>query len=190
MFNFKHAIVTTLMIFITACSSSGINKEQLLSASYSDVEAVNLKVGQQAPNFSLNNSANEKVSLTQILDKKHAMLVFYRGEWCPYCISNLESFESVLPELAKHNVQLVGISPDAVSTNKNTQRSFGQDYLFLSDSDLTVSQLFGIKRDEKIPHPAVFLIKQDGSIAWYHASKNIKVRPSGEQMLEVIKAKL
>lgn len=187
----KKIVLLAGVLLTSACvSSGGVDSSILKQTSYSDVQSVSLKVGQAAPSFTLKNAKGESVSLESVLKNKHAMLVFYRGEWCPFCVSNLESFEAVLPELAEKNVQLIGISPDSVSTNKNTQRQFGQNYLFLSDQGLNVSQLYGIKRNEKVPHPALFLIKQDGTIAWFHASKNVKVRPTGKQMLKVIEAKL
>ncbi|WP_111977809.1 peroxiredoxin family protein [Algibacillus agarilyticus] len=185
------SIISSLFcVLLFGCTASGVPEAQLNQQSYSDISGVQVQTGQIAPSFSLKNSNNKTVELNDILKSKHAMLVFYRGEWCPFCISNLSSFETILPELEAFNVQLVAISPDSVQTNQNTQRKFGQDYLFLSDENHKTSMTYGIKTNKDYPHPGVFLINQQGKIVWFYVSENVKERPTGQQMLDVIKKRL
>jgi thiol-disulfide isomerase/thioredoxin len=47
-----------------------------------------LQVGQKAPDFTLPNATGGEVSLSGLLEKGPVVLSFYRGEWCPFCISN------------------------------------------------------------------------------------------------------
>jgi peroxiredoxin len=44
-----------------------------------------VKVGHKAPEFSLPDQLGDTVTLTSVLQRGPAVVVFYRGEWCPYC---------------------------------------------------------------------------------------------------------
>lgn len=188
----KASVVLLFAFSIFSCTTKAIDPSLISEDSYSDIDSVTLKVGDMAPSFTLSDGNGKLRSLDGLLAEKHVMLVFYRGEWCPYCISHLESFEAVLPQLAQKNVRLVAVSPDTVSTNQNTQRNFGLDYLFLSDTKHDAVSDYGViaKAESGVPHPAIFLINQQGKVVWYFASKNIKERPTGKQMLDVITKKL
>ena len=176
-----------LMLSITACNISPVNVDTLnADKSYADFEGVNLKVGALAPDFSLPDSKGKKVSLQSFINKQSALLLFYRGEWCPYCVDQLDNYQALLPELKKYNIQLLAISPDDTSTIENTQRRFGQSYIFLSDKDLAVTRQYGIGNTKNLPHPALFLIDKKGVLRWYYASTDHKVRPTADQVEQII----
>jgi peroxiredoxin len=42
----------------------------------------------------------------------YAVVLFYRGSWCPYCNAQLAAFQRALPELAEADVQVVALSVD------------------------------------------------------------------------------
>ena len=46
-----------------------------------------LQVGDYAPDFSLPNVHGELVTLAEMLAHGPVVLNFYRGGWCPYCLS-------------------------------------------------------------------------------------------------------
>ena len=76
--------------------------------------------------------------------------------------------------------------PNDVSTTNNTQRRSGQRYLFLSDKSLEVPRQYGIGNAKNLPHPALFLIDKKGKLKWYYASTNHKVRPTADQVEQII----
>ncbi|MER2494225.1 peroxiredoxin family protein [Catenovulum sediminis] len=175
-----------LSFVVSACSVASIEDRYLTKDVYNDVNDFTLQQGDNIPSIALADSQGAKHNLRTLAGEQNLLIVFYRGDWCPFCINQLESFEAVLPELDKHNTQLVAISPDSVATNKNTQRQFGQNYLFLSDENLTVIDMFGLKKDETTPHPATLLVKKGGEVVWYYVSKDYKTRPTGTQMKQVL----
>ena len=135
---------------------------------------------------------DESVSLEQTLTKSHVLLIFYRGDWCPYCIDQLSTIQPVLPELKRYGVKLLAVSPDEQTAAMNTQRKFGQDYVFLSDSQLKVTEMYGIDSEKGLPHPATLLIKrapqiEDSEIVWLYVSEDHTTRPTGEQLLVQVK---
>ncbi len=114
------------------------------------------------------------------------MLLFYRGSWCPFCLSHLEDIQSLFPDLKEHNIQLLAISPDKAEKSQMLAKKFNQPYIFLQDTDLALAKKYGIQRSDSLPHPAVFLINRDGQLIWYYAGQDYKQRPSASQLRDVI----
>jgi peroxiredoxin len=54
----------------------------------SGLAAQSIKIGDQAPSFTLPNAVGRTVALAELLAQGPVVVNFYRGAWCPYC--NLE----------------------------------------------------------------------------------------------------
>ena len=191
----KRSLQTTLIFFIitgaalvtSACGLKSVSPDTLIaSKSYADFKGVSVEVGASAPEFSLSDAQNKPVSLSDYNNKQAVMLLFYRGDWCPYCVDQLTDYQTLLPELEKFNIQLLAISPDKLASVENTQRKFGQSYVFLSDPDLEATRQYGIGNEKNLPHPALFLIDEKGVLLWYYASKDHEARPSAAQVEKII----
>lgn len=100
-------------------------------------------------------------------------------------IGNEKSIQLFL-SLAENNIQLLAISPDDAEASQKTASKFDQPYVFLSDSDLAISDLYGIRKDDEVPHPAVVLIDKAGTVVWFYAGENYQQRPSSGQLQQVI----
>lgn len=89
-------------------------KEALEKAKQEILEQGNIEglpVGEKAPGFSLEDAAGKRVTLSKALEKGPVILVFYRGEWCPFCNLQLKALGDVYPEIKKLGASLIGISP-------------------------------------------------------------------------------
>ncbi len=181
------SLILLLAVNLASCSISPVDPQTINAyTSYADYDGINIKIDEPAPNFNLLNAKSEIVSLSDFKNKKPVLLLFYRGDWCAYCLDQLDNYQALLPELEKYNLQLIAISPDNVSTMKNTQKKFGQNYIFLSDSHLTSINEYGVGNDKNLPHPSLFLIDKKGILKWYYSSTNHKVRPTAEQVDVII----
>jgi len=161
----------------------------LQQGNYSDLNASfkKLSLGQKVPTFTLPDANGKQVSLSDINQNKAVALIFYRGDWCPYCIDQLGSIAAVLPQIEELGVQVIGITPDKQAMMQNTQRRFGQNFIFLSDPKAEVIRKYGVARPNNLPHPAVYLLDKKGKLIWFYSSTNYKKRPNGEQLISVIK---
>lgn len=187
------ALFSLLVVSTTACGLMNIDPvDQAIveSTQTSDVETLAVSTGAKAPDFELVDGEGQSHRLSTILQDKAALLIFYRGDWCPFCIDQLDSINAVLADLSAQGVQVIGISPDASSAVQNTERRFGQDFIFLSDEGSKTIAQYGIAKDEKLPHPAQFLIAKDGSVKWLYAGTNYRERPTGKQLMEAVKKHL
>src|SRR6202453_1080929 len=60
-----------------------------------------LKVGDKAPDFTLNDPTGVPVSSAELLARGPLVVSFYRGVWCPYCNMDLQALEAALPEIER-----------------------------------------------------------------------------------------
>ena len=72
-----------------------------------------LALGEQAPEFSLPDAVGRAVSLRERLSAGPVVLVFYRGEWCPYCNAYLRALQAALPDIASRGASLIAVSPQS-----------------------------------------------------------------------------
>ena len=181
------SVVGLSSFLLWACSIQPVEKNELnIEGGFADFEGIRIKVGEMAPDFVLPDENEKLIRLSSFREKKHVMLVVYRGEWCPYCMSQLDSFESLLPLLGKYGIQLIGVSPDPLDKMENAAKKFSNEYIFVSDESMTMIDEYGLRKDSKIPHPATILINERGEVVWYFASSNYKVRPDASQMRMII----
>ncbi|HEX3967304.1 MAG TPA: redoxin domain-containing protein [Edaphobacter sp.] len=104
-----------------------------------------LKVGVQAPAFTLEDARTHKpVNSADILALGPLVINFFRGRWDPYCVTELEAWRELQPELRRHNTLFVAISPQTTRQNGFTLQQHGIDYPLLSDPGAAVAEKFGI----------------------------------------------
>src|ERR1700683_2658752 len=70
-----------------------------------------LPVGAKAPAFDLSDHDGKTVSSSDLLAKGKIVLCFIRGRWCPFCVTQMEAMNLVLPRLEKAGAPLVGVFP-------------------------------------------------------------------------------
>jgi peroxiredoxin len=104
-----------------------------------------LKPGTQAPEFTLRDALTGKpVRSTDLLALGPLVLKFFRGRWCPYCVTELETWRDLHPELRKRGAFFVAISPQTPRQNDFTLQQHGLPFPILSDPDAKVAESFGI----------------------------------------------
>lgn len=101
-----------------------------------------LKVGAQAPDFSLPNAFGEQVRLGALLAEGPVVLTFYRGAWCPYCNLQLRGFQKTLPRFERHGAQLVAITPQLPDESRSQVEKDGYPFEILSDLDDRVMKAY------------------------------------------------
>ncbi|SMB95857.1 alkyl hydroperoxide reductase/thiol specific antioxidant/Mal allergen [Hymenobacter roseosalivarius DSM 11622] len=69
------------------------------------------QVGQTAPDFTLPDAAGNPVALSGLRRQGPVILVFYRGNWCPYCNVQLRAYQQALPQFESYGANLIAISP-------------------------------------------------------------------------------
>ncbi|MGF1530093.1 MAG: peroxiredoxin-like family protein [Puniceicoccaceae bacterium] len=184
----------------------------LLSTLSGKLLAAPLKVGDPVPDTTLYNEVGGAIKLTDLFQSKPAVLIFYRGGWCPYCTRHLSSLVEIEKDILDSGFQILAISADQPSKIAETPNRDALGYTLLSDSRMETATAFGItfevpaelvskyKNEYQIdleaasgethhllPHPAVYVVGTDGIIRFAHVDEDYRVRLEPEKILEAVK---
>ena len=171
---------------LVACDNDPVSETAIISETgYTDVASATLKVGQPAPDFSLQALNGDWGKLSQLKGNK-ILMIFYRGHWCPFCVGHLQDIQTLLPELERRGYQVLAISPDDATGMQKMAERMDRPYEFLSDVNLVVTDLYGIRRDEELPHPAMILLDEQSIVQWFYIGEDYKTRPSATQLQQVL----
>jgi peroxiredoxin len=171
------------------------------------------KAGDPLPAATVLTEDGTALTLAEVVKAKPAVLIFYRGGWCPYCNVHLGALAKVEDQVLAAGYQMFAISPDQPSKLKATPEREKLGYRLLSDHKAEAAQALGIafkvpsglvakyKNEYKIdleaasgethhllPHPAVFIVGTDGVIRFAHVNPDYQNRLTPEQILAAIKA--
>jgi peroxiredoxin len=171
-----------------------------------------LKVGDTAPDFTLDDENGNSVSLSDQLKDGPVLLVFYRADWCPYCTKHLAEFqENIIDIKAKGKASVIAISPQTPKYSKALTEEHGYTFPILYDIDHVAmkdykvffrvtdeynEKIFNYKGDyiqtrnddtnPYMPVPATYMIGQDKKIKYVHYDVNYKERGDVEEALSSV----
>jgi peroxiredoxin len=104
-----------------------------------------VKVGDQVEPFTLDDATGNAVALDDLVKAGPAVIVFYRGGWCPYCNMALRTYQrELLPELDAFGARLVAVSPQTPDGSLSTAEKAELTFTVLSDPGSRVAQTLGI----------------------------------------------
>ncbi|MEG9432198.1 peroxiredoxin family protein [Terriglobus sp. ADX1] len=104
-----------------------------------------LPVGAQAPSFSLLDAvSNKTVRSSDLLALGPLVINFFRGRWDPYCVTELEVWRDLYPQLRERGALLVGISPQTLRQSDFTVQQHSIPYPLLQDANSVLAEQFGI----------------------------------------------
>ena len=108
-----------------------------------------IKVGDTLEPFTLDDATGKPVTLDNLVESGPAVIVFYRGGWCPYCNLALRAYQrEVLPELSGIGGRLVAISPQTPDQSLSTAEKAQLEFTVLSDPGSRVAGRIGIAFQE------------------------------------------
>jgi len=178
----------------------------------SGIEGKILPVGANAPEFALNDVTGRLVRGQDLLALGPLVIKFFRGRWCPYCVTELEAWRDLHDRLREAGALLVAISPQ---TQRQSDFMVGQHTLpfpVLADPGCAIAEKFGlaytipeyhreyyrsvlvnipfINGSEKggdnswrLILPATYVLARDGRVVYAEAHADFRVRPEPEEGL-------
>ncbi len=146
-----------------------------------------LEPGKLAPNFSLNSTPDQKVSLSDFRGQP-VILAFYPADWSPVCTDQLSLYAMVMPEFKKFNAELLAISVDNIWSHLAFSKDRKLNFPVLADFEPkgVVSRKYGAYK-EKIGESAraLFVIDDKGIIRWSHLSPD-GINPGADGILSAL----
>ena len=147
------------------------------------VNEVELKVGDNAPEFCLPDKDNKEVCLKDFKGK-YVIVYFYPKDNTPGCTTEAIGFTGILPELQKLNAEVIGISADSPESHAKFIEKKNLKVTLLSDLDKDVIRSYGKwgKRNFRGKEymgvsRSTFLINPDGKIAYIWSKVSVGRHP-------------
>ncbi|MGH3380127.1 MAG: peroxiredoxin-like family protein, partial [Actinoallomurus sp.] len=97
------------------------------------------------PDADLLDVNGEPTTLQAVRAGRPAVVVFYRGAWCPYCNVTLRAYqETLLGELDTRAVALIAISPQKPDGSLSLAEKHDLSYAVVSDPGNQIARRLGI----------------------------------------------
>jgi peroxiredoxin len=198
------AIISTALLF----SASGYAANEL-APSADQIRPVLL--GSTLPDVALTTLNGKATTLKAQVAGKPAILVFYRGGWCPYCNLQLSDLRLIKKQAESLGYQIIAISPDRSEELKRTMGKQKLDYTLLSDNKAAALKAFGIgfvldaatiqkykgygidlekasgETHHALPVPSVFIVDKQGILQFSYVHPDYAARVPGSVILEAAK---
>jgi peroxiredoxin len=167
-----------------------------------------LQVNDDAPAFTAKDQSGKNVSLSDQLKKGPVVLVFYRGQWCPYCNKQLKKLEDSLSLITGKGASLVTVTPEKPESIEKTIKKTKASYPILYDDGLKIMKSYDVAfavdaatvekykgygidfnqangaNGANLPVPALYIISKEGKIIFRHFDADYTKRASVAEILE------
>jgi len=126
-------------------------------------------VGEEAPDFELQDQHGQRVRLSSLRGTKAALVVFYPWAFSRVCGGELAVLQAQLDEIAGDDVALFAVSTDPVFALRAYADQEGITFPLLSDfwPHGAVAKAYGVFSEEVgIALRGSFLVDRDGVVRW------------------------
>ncbi len=151
-----------------------------------------LKIGDLAPDFTLETDNNGSITLSELRGKP-VVIYFYPKDDTPGCTKEACGFRDNMARLQKDGVTVIGISKDSVKKHNKFKEKYDLNFPLGSDEDGKVCEAYGVWVEKSMYgrtymgiERATFLINAEGKIA--HIWRKVKVKGHVDDVLETVSA--
>jgi peroxiredoxin len=188
----KKILSLSLLLFVSAIAFAQMNMQK----------PEGLKVGDKAPAIVGMDQNGKKVSLKDILKNGEAVLIFYRGQWCPYCNKQLSHLNDSLSYITAKGGTIITITPETADNIKKTISKTKASFSIVEDKGLAIMKDYKVSFavDEKtiekykgygidfekangdnganLPVPATYIVGKNGKIKYVFFNADYSKRAS------------
>lgn len=148
-----------------------------------------LPVGVPAPDFTLPNHLGGTTSLSELTADGPAVILFFSTFRGRHKRSRFGELGRAADDIRATGARIAAIAVDGALALRDVAASERVSFPLLSDEWLKVSLAYGVAMEgEARPVPAVFIVRQDGTVAWKYVAASFSDRPSADQVLEVLRS--
>ncbi|TGD84419.1 AhpC/TSA family protein [Mycolicibacterium sp. CH28] len=170
-----------------------------------------LACGSPMPDGDLLDPNRQSTSLAQLRRGRPAVVVFYRGAWCPYCNIALRTYQAQLVRaLVAQGIELIAVSPQEPSHSDTVADENSLTFPVVSDPGNQIAAQLGILSEpiaeaviamaelgldladfnadgtRALPMPTTVLVDSDGVIRWIDIHPNYTDRSEVADILSAI----
>ena len=181
--------------------------------SYSQQMPNGLPLQSKAPKIKAKDQDGNKINLSDLRKKGPVVVMFYRGNWCPYCNKQLKELQDSLQYITARGASVIAITPEAQDGVDKTIEKTGASFPIIFDRDVQIGKAYGVsyqvdtatmnkyktnwdvdflkinqqKEKAYLPVPAVYIVDKNGLITYRFFETNITKRPSVKELLDNLK---
>jgi peroxiredoxin len=183
-----------------------------------DLDAAGVPAGVSAPGAVMPDGELLDVhggatSLALVRAGRPAVVVFYRGAWCPFCNIALRTYQAELaPALADRGVAMVAVSPQKPDGSLTAAETNELSYSVVSDPGNQIASALGIVTEpsaqavaaqkklglelaehnadggRRLPMPTTVVVDDTGVIRWIDVHPNYTARSEVSDILAAVDA--
>lgn len=166
-----------------------------------------LFIDSKAPDFKAKDQYGQVIRLKDVLKKGKVVLVFYRGQWCPYCNKELKRLEDSLQLIKDKGATLIAVSPEKPESVTKTVEKTSATYSILFDDGLKIMKAYDVAFElsenvltryknagldveanngtngKYLPVPAVYIIDKESMVIYRFFEPDYKKRASVKEIL-------
>lgn len=192
----------SIVLFLMLCAIKSI-----VVAQTETVYPKGLKVGDTAPMFTAKDQNGKTVNLKKVLKNGPVVMLFYRGQWCPFCNKQLSHFSDSLQIITGKGASVLAVTPETEENVKKTVEKTKSSFPILEDVGMAIMKMYkvnflvdentiikykgyGIDFDKvngsngaNLPVPATYIIGKDGVIKYIFFNVDYRKRASVQDIL-------
>jgi len=127
---------------------------------------INLRVGDNAPNFEGIATDGSSLSLKDFLGKKNVVLYFYPKDDTPGCTKEACSFRDKIQPIRSMGAEVIGVSVDSVESHRKFTAKYKLPFPLISDKSKTITRAYGVLKPAlSSANRVTFIIDKNGKIA-------------------------
>ncbi len=166
------------------------------------------RVGEVFPDFLLPSATGHLINLADELARGPVVLTFFRGEWCPFCKLTTAALAEAAPRIQALGARILALTPETGAWPLRLQQRDASAFEVLSDIDFGVGLAAGLvfkipplyrarvqgldlplrqgNAAWCLPVPAVYIIGQNGMVAWRFADVDFARRPEPDDIIAAL----
>ena len=169
--------------------------------------------GDTMPDGKLLDAHGAPTSLAAVIGGRDAVVVLYRGAWCPYCNLALRAYqENLVPQLDQRGIALVAISPQKPGGSLSMQEKNELSFAVVSDPGNQIAAGLGVltapSEDARaaqrnlgldlpdanadgtqgVPMPTVAIVDRTGIIRWIDVHPDYTTRTEVADVIDALGA--
>lgn len=181
------------------------------AAAFGQEKPEGLFINSKAADFKLKDQNGREVNTKEIRKKGPFVVLFYRGNWCPYCNKELRRFQDSLALIRAKGAELIAVTPEGKEGVDSTVAKTGAAFSIVTDEDMKLATAYGVsfrvddrtvgryknagidllklnkQKEAYLPVPAVYIVDRDGNVTYRYFNEDYRRRVSVREILENIK---
>lgn len=157
-----------------------------------------LSVGNKLPEFELIDSDGAPFQSQSLLGAP-AVILFYRGNWCPFCVAQIAEMVARYKDLKALGINVVLISPQTDEASRKLSAKYDVPFKYLIDNGNALAEKLSIAVNNGVPVgisseyprdtvlPTLILTNASGTIIFSDQTDNYRVRPEPDVYLSILR---